>query len=256
MAPSTRSSTVTSRSPRACGSCRPLVTRLVTNPSSSTRSTARSCWRDKRLFRGRIRPPPGNQHCFRGRSPAQPRAISRRQHGSCSSTPPCPLQSRHGRVGAVAPVGTRRPATRQSVMGHRSVLAAEQIIGRPPDRRRGRSAQKTPVQVGHLVLVSRPCGSPTTRCRCGRMELSRASRLLTASGSFTGHRSRRARGTDRLNLIGCNHEMTKAKADVRPIYRHRKACYGFGAVVDQVDDRWDKGDFVSRMGCPRVCSNT
>ncbi len=34
--------------------------------------------------------------------------------------------------------------------------------------------------------------------------------------------------------------MTKAKADVRPIYRHRKACYGFGAVVDQVDDRWDR----------------
>ena len=34
--------------------------------------------------------------------------------------------------------------------------------------------------------------------------------------------------------------MTKAEADDRPIYRHRKACYGFGAVVDQVDDRWGR----------------
>jgi hypothetical protein len=49
--------------------------------------------------------------------------------------------------------------------------------------------------------------------------------------------------------------MTKAKAGVRLIYRHRKACYGFGAVVDQVDDRWDSRLRVQN-GMPAVCSNT
>jgi uncharacterized protein (TIGR03086 family) len=34
--------------------------------------------------------------------------------------------------------------------------------------------------------------------------------------------------------------MTEARTGERPIYRHRRACYGFGAVVDQVDGRWDR----------------
>lgn len=33
--------------------------------------------------------------------------------------------------------------------------------------------------------------------------------------------------------------MTISDADDRPIDGHRKACYGFGAVVDQVGDKWD-----------------
>jgi hypothetical protein len=34
--------------------------------------------------------------------------------------------------------------------------------------------------------------------------------------------------------------MTNASPDDLPIYRHRRACYGFGAVVDQADGRWDR----------------
>jgi hypothetical protein len=30
------------------------------------------------------------------------------------------------------------------------------------------------------------------------------------------------------------------KTEDRPIDRHRRACYGFGAVVEQVDGRWGR----------------
>ena len=34
--------------------------------------------------------------------------------------------------------------------------------------------------------------------------------------------------------------MTEATTEDRPVYCHRRACYRFGAVVDQVGDRWDR----------------
>jgi hypothetical protein len=110
------------------------------------------------LFQGRIRTPPGNQDCFRGRSPARPRAVPRvGSTAHAAATPPRPLQSRHRSVGAVArqPPASSRRSGAGSPTGTRgrelSRSRREPVVMLPPCQRRTSMS-----------------GSPSTTTTCGR----------------------------------------------------------------------------------------